>query len=449
MSITEDVIYNKTQELTLPELETLPIFYFHKEKNKTTKLVEDDPEPLKVTNRNHEFELTRPVFISHIIIHTTNVSSFANFKITYFDCLKNESITVSSRKSPNSENFKFLINTLTSKFSFSPGVTFGSKKYIDKVGVHGYKEKTFLKAIEQLSSAEEFTENLEGDLYNLKTEEEQVTNSIKTLEQKLAILEEKKESIKNNLEIEIEKYNKATEERSNSELTLKKLKEDESDLKSRAGILEDTISESQSKLSQSNSDIAKSESTLKSLKDNINLFPTELSGFVDQSTNNIKSYLKYSIIPASLLIIVTIALFLNAADLTTIYKEEENIDVFTIFLTRLPYLLIAIAIIQASYRLANFFIQEIIKINQQKLSLFKISIIATDISKAAEHGINLSDRERLNKRHEFKMELLREHMKNYFEPSYKYTNAATINENKSTENSTVNSDENISNEERL
>ena len=106
------------------------------------------------------------------------------------------------------------------------------------------------------------------------------------------------------------------------------------------------------------------------------------------------------------------SLILGAADLTTVIaKDDDNINILALLVSRLPYVLIASAIIYASYRLARLFISEIMNINRQRLSLTKISIIAKDVSQAAEHDLGMSESEVYTLRLKAKMAMMGDHIK--------------------------------------
>jgi hypothetical protein len=79
---------------------------------------------------------------------------------------------------------------------------------------------------------------------------------------------------------------------------------------------------------------------------------------------------------------------------------------------------ISLAIITACYKIARSFISEMIKINNQRLNLTKISIIAKDVSMASEHDLNLSDEDIYRLRSELKMQLLKDHLKEYLSKGF-------------------------------
>ena len=94
----------------------------------------------------------------------------------------------------------------------------------------------------------------------------------------------------------------------------------------------------------------------------------------------------------------------------------------------MPYVIIATGIITASYKLARVFVAEIMRINQQRLNLSKISIIATDASNTSQGGLSdLSDRELYELRTDLKMQLLRDHLKEYLSSDFRYHGKSTNN----------------------
>jgi len=94
----------------------------------------------------------------------------------------------------------------------------------------------------------------------------------------------------------------------------------------------------------------------------------------------------------------------------------------------MTYVIIATGLIIASYKLARVFIAEIMRINEQRLNLSKISIIATDASNTSQGGLsNLSDRELYELRTDLKMQLLRAHLKEYLSSDFRYHGKSTNN----------------------
>jgi hypothetical protein len=61
---------------------------------------------------------------------------------------------------------------------------------------------------------------------------------------------------------------------------------------------------------------------------------------------------------------------------------------------------------------------QLIKINDQKLSLTKISIIAKEVSDSAEKTLNLTEEDIYRLRTDLKMQLLKDHLKDYLSKDF-------------------------------
>ena len=151
---------------------------------------------------------------------------------------------------------------------------------------------------------------------------------------------------------------------------------------------------------------------------NINLFPTEIVDFVNQGSKKIKQYFWITLVPITLIAIMFGILIWGAADLSTVFTKDADYNITAVALSRLPYVTISLAIITASYQIARVFITEMIKINNQRLSLTKISIIAKDVSSASEAGLNLDDEDIYRLRTELKMKMLGDHLKEYISKDF-------------------------------
>ncbi|KYZ87438.1 hypothetical protein A3Q32_12450 [Alcanivorax sp. KX64203] len=242
----------------------------------------------------------------------------------------------------------------------------------------------------------------------------------------LISLEEKKAALDESIE-------EASQELTDVEEAISEREKELSSLKNDVENVEKNLNQTQARIETANShietktqqrqqltaDVEKAKNELKRLEDNINLFPTEVKGFVEQGAENIKQYITLAAIPIFIIAAVTGMLFLNAADLTH-YSSRENRAVWEIIISRIPYVSVCAAILAACYKLSRIFISEIMRINEQRLNLTKVGIIAKDVTDACNDGLELDDEIRYENRVRLKMELLREHLKNYIGEEYEY-----------------------------
>lgn len=159
----------------------------------------------------------------------------------------------------------------------------------------------------------------------------------------------------------------------------------------------------------------------KELNNQVNIFPSEISGFASQGRRDVRLYSSLCFIPLLIISIVTYQLFQGAVNLTTIVTSEKEFNIAALIASRAPFVLTAIAIVSVCYYIARMLILKCVRVNRQKLNLTKISVVAKDISYSVENGISISDDEKYARRMRLKMDLMRDHLREYiskdFEPS--------------------------------
>ncbi len=186
-------------------------------------------------------------------------------------------------------------------------------------------------------------------------------------------------------------------------------------------IIEDSTSQLNAKSDNLNKEIPKQERELKELIADKNIFSTEMAEYVKQADRHIRTYLFLSIIPWLLIACISYIIFTNAADLSTIYNKLDDVEVFTIFWTRLPFALITISILFVSYEVSKTFVQNIMRIQSQKRVFAKIGIVAKDVADSSIVDLdNLTDNEKFELRTKLKMDLLKAHLSNDIGENYEY-----------------------------
>ncbi|MBR9857243.1 MAG: hypothetical protein GYB38_05990 [Gammaproteobacteria bacterium] len=407
------------ESFSLVESHPIELRLFSKKTSKTYNLLygSGKQEPIKGQHKNYSFELEVEIYVVSVFVETEGYSSIDYAEYGYTDAT---GAYFDSKVRNNDGSFEFEVNSFIKNFTFKPSRRYSGDPKILRVTFYGYTKSEFREVCDAI---------YDFDSYKLKAEKilEKVRHRLEEVKEQQSIAEEKIDSYNEKLatlETESSSYLKDIEFLKNDRESLKdkieELRAQDASLSAKLEQSGDLLDRKREEHKQLNADVAEKTAKLKSLREDINLFPSEIGAFVEQAAKNIYGYTLLSMLPIFGMLLVILALFSNAADLTVIYKEEEGVSVWTIFLTRLPYVMIAVTIVHACYRIAKVFISEILKINQQKLNLSKISIIATDVSKASEEGLELDDDDLYQLRTQLKMELLREHLKEYINDSYKY-----------------------------
>lgn len=390
-----------------PAPHNIEVDFFSERSRKTTKLVNNNDPGNFVKGRNswYSFSFLEPVFLTELSIDSDGYSSWDKFQIVveHIDGTEHdEKLSVSNNK------VSLRLGKLSKGFRFKPDQKLFSNPNILKVTVTGLNLAEFNeyewairdhdKREKNIAKKETTTAELDERLADLKVELSTVNDSIGKARSEHEALQ----ANNSNLKAQVSELNKKQKD------TLSALELQQSELR------------------EIKTEISKKERELNDITREVRLFPSEIVGFVKEGNRNIKSYSLIGLPFAIMLGIILFSMFSSAVDLTQLWRLEENLDIWVILLTRLPFLLLALAIIETcSYVIARL-VFEVMRINRQRLELSKLSIIAKDLSTAAANGLEMSEEERFTEETKLRMNLLREHMANYPEQDFVYKGSAIM-----------------------
>lgn len=366
-------------------------------------------------NRWYEYNFKEFVFVTYILVSTEDYTDYDKFN---FEWLGADGKTY-SRESKISDKSTFVwINDIIIYVKFKPPTKWLSSPTINEVILAGIPKSDINKFITVASTIDTYRNTAvkicEKAVENANNKNQEIARldaQILTLNNDIQKLSSKKTDItKDNVSLN-QKSVDLTTNKSSIEDSIKV----SNDILAK---IDEDISVNTKSRKQLADEISEKSKELKLLTENINIFPTEIVGFANQSSKNISLYWKIIAIPIIIISLMFALLVFSAADLTTVIARKKDVDIWAIFLTRLPYVAIATVIVTACYKICRVFVGEMIKINQQKLGLTKVSIIAKDVASAAENRLNLNDRELFQLRAHLKMELLRDHMKEYLSKDF-------------------------------
>lgn len=416
----------------------LPFELLNRRNNKSTKLLANsgDTAPMNGAHRWFDYEFSEPVFLCELEIFMENYNAYDTFDIKYKLAQGGEVTQDTSRESDTV--YRTSINQLVRSVSFKPPKKWFTNTKINSVSLTGFKPEELEDFIRLVGRLDKFKAEIIADSERALRNAEEANHKTEQLRRERDELLSTIGELKGSVTELNNQIGRLTEERNGLVADVKTREESVASLEEQEVTIKERINARNAERSAMATEIGEMKQELRSLQDDINMFPTEISGFVSQAAQNTRSYWRLSWIPIFLLVTMAALLVFNAANLTTVVDEYENARIFSILATRIPYVVIATAIIGAAYKLAALFVGEIMRINQQRLNLSKVSIIATDVSKASEEGLeNLSDEEIYALRTRLKMDMLRDHMKEYLSKNFipslvreKHTGVADIEEQK-------------------
>lgn len=405
---------NQVVETPTPSIDTLPFELLNRRTNKATKLVANsgDPSPMNGSNRWYDYEFSEPVFLCEVSISAENYRSYDAFEMKWE--LAQGGVVKQDISRETDTVYRARINQLVKSVSFRPPKKMFSKTSLNSVSLIGFQAGELEEFISLVARLDRFKADITSDSERAINNAEDANTQVGELRTERDDLNTE---VRNAQEVVTDLNNqigRLTEERNGIIADVKKREETATALFEQEALVKERISERNAASSALANEIGERKRELRALQDDINMFPTEISGFVSQASKNTNTYWWLSLVPMALIVIMATLLVSNAANLTTVIDEYDNARILSILATRIPYVVIATAIIGACYKLAAMFVGEIMRINQQRLNLSKVSIIATDVSKASEEGlVALSDEEIYSLRTRLKMDMLRDHMKDY------------------------------------
>ena len=412
--------------VNVSEPSRVPFELFSKKNNKTTQLINNDDESFFVKGRNdwYRFSLEIPVFVTSVVVkaaHYDHKDCEFRWKTPRSDAF--QTVTESFAQGA----FSFSINDLITEFEFRPDAKyFGDPPQIEVVRVEGFTLEQLENSREDLSNLNNAKERMVREAKEIIQESQEKQASIANLKNELnqqsALLresEEKIDALKNEIETLKTKRDEIQSLISNS-------KAEQSELVARIEKQDATIQQRSAERDRLGKEINAKAAELKSLENDIYLFPSELGEFAKRSGKDKSFYWKLAVIPMLVITAIACQLLFNAVNLSTVFDEENNARIFSIFITRMPYVIIATAVVGAMLKIAYALVSEIIRIDKENRALAKISIVATDVSAASADGLELSDEEIYHLRTGLKMDLLREHLKNYLSDDFRYQDSERV-----------------------
>ena len=369
---------------------------------------EDPNFSIKLENREYKFKLVEPIYIDKIQLKAKTI--LKDVVISYHT-IKDENKTIKINIDKSIYISSSIKNTIDSISILSPK---NKKVELEKIELFGFRLSQFknieenLKALEKLNSEmkEEIKkvtsynqtqlDEIENKTLLLEKLHTELDNDVKSLTSQREELEQETE----NLNIEIKQL---SETKNNLENTKKDLITKEQELKN-------SIQEREKTLSTVNTDIATKREELKKLDNETSLIAYDMQEYVRNAKKDIKWYIGLSIIPWLLIACMSYVLVYGGAYLTTILKVENDAQLWTIFWSRIPFVLAVSSVMFVAYEVSNIFIRKIMEINQQILDFAKIGIIAKDVSETSSINLDLTDEEKFELRTKLKMDMLKSHL---------------------------------------
>ncbi len=420
------VLEEKFASIPAPTLRELTVEQVESKSRRAVQLI-GNQDPSKSYSAKSEwigYEFQDVLFISEIVVRTVAFSEYDDFELSFEDAFSKEKKSQNARSEGNVFNFK--VDRFLAGVGIRPPTKFWKQGEITGIDIICASNAQLGLMVSQLTPVTKLRDRIVGECNAAISDANSKESQVLEHEQELRELEasiEKQDQFISGKKKEIEGLENSKAGLS-KELEIKSqlIAERDSSIKS----LEDQIEKRTSERSVLSTEVAKSQSKLSELQRDIHLFPSEIAGYVKQGSRNAWLYAGLCLVPFAVMCLVTAKLFANSEQLLNVFLSDRRPPVGEYLLSRMPYALVSAVILTVCYTMLHRLFSEIVAINRRKQDLLKVSIIATDVSFASQHGLDLDTKTEYHLRTQTKMELLKEHLKQHLSDDFTYGKGNTI-----------------------
>ncbi|MCF6309462.1 MAG: hypothetical protein L3J19_03145 [Sulfurimonas sp.] len=418
-------VKDEIEQLDDVSMEVLDAIFIRNNNNVQSNLINNTDETFtyKLKNKKYDFHLKEPIFIEKIHFKSS-ANDLKNMVLEVNDYFTNEKVRIPIDNYKEYEYIAIKINRIITSFTIKPPIRV-FKINLKSIKIFGYELSGLPYITELFKSGQKIKKELQGfydnTIEDLGAREDSITLKKEKAEENIAVLENdisEKKSIITDLNTELIELKSSIKSDSESAETLKvtvnELETQENNLNKNLTDIKNSIEQREEESASLNKKISNEKDTLKENQANNSLFAYELGEFLEEGNKNIKLYTVISIVPMLLIVFLTYVLLGSTVDLSTKYTINTDMDISTVFWSRLPFVLVITSIIFVCYEITKIFFKKVMEIHHQKLNFSKIGIIAKDVSTTSFDGLDLNDNEKSELHTKLKMQLLREYLSSEF-----------------------------------
>lgn len=426
LKITDSSLQNLEESQTA-KFDVFPIEFVSKLSSGIIRCLETNSKPfLARSGEPYEILFLEPAYVANVEIELSNPVLGADFEISIHDSLSNRNIRKKIAQHSLSSKILFNVNCITSGISIYLQPTYFEMfrrrtLEIKRIGIFGFTPKDFETLNNSLTNLQGLREAAIEEITREKSTLQARQEEIKQRETAVTQMEARKNEELAGLD---EKILETEEAVAVATAKLVSLKDDIAHAETRKQALVDQISANETTVRSIEGEISKgkeelralavgtseAERRLRELTNNVNLFSEEFSSFSNHGAKQAQTFILLSIVPLMIILILTAQLLMGAVDLSVKYVKEPNLDLITVFVTRLPYLFVCGSILAVCYSALQFLFNRISVIYAERLDFSKIGIIAKDVASASANGLSLADEQLYEARTYLKIEMLKSYL---------------------------------------
>ncbi|MFC6280692.1 MULTISPECIES: hypothetical protein [Polaromonas] len=418
---------DELEELPAVEFDVFPAEFVSKLGGGIVRCLNANSKPFSIkSGEPYEIFFLEPAYVATVEIEFSKKVFGAGVELSIHDSLSNRNVIKKVDQDLLSSVMAFTVNCVTSGISIylPPGFFELFRKRtleVKQIRILGFTPNDFVQLSESLTRLqglrETTIEEISQEKINIQSREEKVQQretSVTQLEAnkraELAELEETLETTKEETTEATANLVNLKDDIGRTETRKQAVLEQISTYEATVRSIDGEVSKGKEQLRALAIETSEAERRLRELTNNVNLFSEEFSSFSDHGAKQARTFIWLSIVPLAIIVILTAQLLMGAVDLSVRYVKEPNIDLLTIFVTRLPYLTICGSILAVCYSAVLFLFNRISVIYAERLDFSKIGIVAKDVASASANGLAFSDEQLYEARTYLKIEMLKAYL---------------------------------------
>lgn len=435
-----DVVNNKVDELNTKEISEDLFIQLYTAKDLSTTETESSNQLVKLLkNEVDEYKLsnqTGKIFFDEFIFINTigfNPAREGRFELRYTN-LANNSVKLIKSQVNDKGRIVFVIKDTVSSISikYERDNLFSSKSVkIKDFCIFGLNLEDFNKEVSYLKNLYDDRSKFTKEFEDLKAQLQKGKNELNQKKEEIDQHVFEKENLINELDEKIEELEETKTDLRNSIQQYENQKETlESQIKAKNSELE-RLTKNNEDLKKINQNIDKEINQLALRKEElaaeVNLVPDNLIGFNQRTNESKKTYYWLCTIPLCMLSILFCCAWLNITKLSGTENITTLEQAYVLIIQRLPLTILIITMVSILIALLYKMLRYLMEIQQQELSLSKISVLARDVADSEYQ--HLPENEKQEHRIKYKMQLIRDYFNSEFKRYQEFMKTEKIEDN--------------------
>lgn len=357
---------------------------------------------IDLEKRERIFQSSSPVFVRRIEFFG---EGFRNIELCFYT---SEGVPKNISVESNAKSGWVVINDFCLKFSIrSKGML--SRPKISTVNIYGFEFTRIQKMRSALSEFASASYNLSGFVKEskdivaaLETKHEVLTEEVEEYSESVASLTI--ESGK--LEVAIRQERKVLE---GIEGDVESAKINLSSLTAEVQAKENNLQQLTRETKTLNDGVSDLKQELSSLVNDRSLISDEFSDYIKEGRGQAQVYLRLMVVPAFVIGMGVCVIYNGANNFLSTHYESTG-DVMAAFLLRIPFAAVVGGAIYYSWKIAHAFMVKIFSIQEERLTLAKLLILAKNTVFSTAEDLGIDSVEKFHMRTRLKIEMLKSHL---------------------------------------